>query len=444
MRVIILTPEYVNFGGGIASFYRSLVPALVRKGAKVRVFQGSPFVHTSGSSATCDGAIELFTLETRRYLSCLKAFDRYSAAPLLQAHLAAAWAMWEQTDFGKDCDIIEATDWGLSFIPPVIDGRVPCIAQMHGSIGQIDFYDPVVGQAVDGTLARLIERSAATYCCKVQTHSAANASFWSHETGRPVEVIRPAWRPSAAIGQNDGSISDRAVVIGRIQRWKGPHVLCDALERMGRPLFIDWFGRDTVFEKFGEMTGEYLNRRYPKIWGQRLIPHGEISPREVAARQASALINIVPSSWDVFNFTAVEAMSSGRPLICSSGAGASELIEHGANGFVFAAEDSASLANTIETVLSLSPSRLKEIGQAAREAVQVALAPDRVADQRIASYQQAINSYATKPVSIPGWVRATCLPGCQSVDEFSFLDHFPLRQIVHYATRRTGKKLLRQ
>ena len=41
MRILILTPEYADSGGGIATYYRALAPALRAAGAEVRVVEGS-------------------------------------------------------------------------------------------------------------------------------------------------------------------------------------------------------------------------------------------------------------------------------------------------------------------------------------------------------------------------------------------------------------------
>ena len=66
----------------------------------------------------------------------------------------------------------------------------------------------------------------------------------------------------------------------------------------------------------------------------------QVPPEEVARLQRAARFNVITLDLrDVFNFTCVEAMASGRPVICSRGAGASGLIEDGVNGFVFESGD---------------------------------------------------------------------------------------------------------
>ena len=39
--------------------------------------------------------------------------------------------------FGADADVVIASNWGLLFVPGVVDAARPLIVQCHGSIGQI-------------------------------------------------------------------------------------------------------------------------------------------------------------------------------------------------------------------------------------------------------------------------------------------------------------------
>ena len=53
---------------------------------------------------------------------------------------------------------------------------------------------------------------------------------------------------------------------------------------------------------------------------------------------------LVPSTWDVFNLVAAEAMAMGRVVVISDCAGAADLVQHGVSGFVFPKGDAAALA----------------------------------------------------------------------------------------------------
>jgi hypothetical protein len=151
----------------------------------------------------------------------------------------------------------------------------------------------------------------------------------------------------------------------------------------------------------------------------------------------------VPSTWDVFNFTAVEAMASGRPVICSTGAGASELIEDGVNGFIFANESPEALASVIERILGCSPQRLIEIGRAGQSTVAGALAPDKIAAVRIEQYKKSIAEFSPRPAESDDWLDLACRPAkADGEADMSFLDHLPLKDIVRYSAQRALRKAL--
>ena len=169
-------------------------------------------------------------------------------------------------------------------------------------------------------------------------------------------------------------------------------------------------------------------------------------PADLARRGDAAPIkcsfNIVPSTWDVFNFTAVEAMASGRPVIVSTGAGASELIEDGVNGFLFANEDADALAAAIERVTSATPTRLVEIGLEGRNTVRKALDPKTIAAQRVAAYQAEIGAFqAQRPAPVSGWLGAVCRPSKAVGNEMMFLENLPLRSLARHVAGRISRRV---
>jgi glycosyltransferase involved in cell wall biosynthesis len=439
MKVLFLIPEY-NVSGGIGTFYRGLLPVLRASGLEISVLEGSAFHFAEGTKRVIDG-INFQLLEQKRFYSFWNRFSSFEAAPTFRRHLAAAWALWEQAEFGASADIIEATDWGLLFIPPAIERSRPLVVQCHGSIGQIADHDAIETEAIDEALARLIECSVLSTVSTLQTYAYANANFWQTETTRDVSVIRPAWAPRGS--PNGDGPSNRGLVIGRLQRWKGPTVLCEALQRIANREFgIEWVGRETAWGVRGFSTGKYLAQTYPNLWGKRFVHQLPIPYSEVARKQASALCNIIPSTWDTFNFTAVEAMASGRPAIVSKGAGASELIENGVNGYLFDAEDADSLACAIDRVLGETPTRLAEVGEEGKKTIGTALDPQLIASQRIAGYRASIDKFqSSSSSSVEGWLGSVCRPDQTTGAGMRFLENVPLRVLAKHVAERLVRRI---
>jgi glycosyltransferase involved in cell wall biosynthesis len=430
MRLLYVLPEYLpHTGGGITTFYRHLLPQLVAMGHEVRVVVGS------GLSAVDDFApmeldgVRVESLRGTLRDAYLPRFAHYSAAPGLQRYLAAAWALWEQAGRGEGYDVVETTDWGLLFAPWMAMQSCPSVVQLHGSCGQIDLHDPVMGEALQGHLIRMLERAGVALATEVQCTSPANAEAWRAQTSREIQVLPPA----VALGAVRSSPrTDRGLVVGRVQRWKGPHVLCEALELLGaRAPGIDWVGRDTSWLERGQTTAGELAQKFPQTWGSRVRSLPPMAPEQVASLQAAARFVVVPSTWDIFNFTCIEAMSMATPVICSTGAGAAGWIKHGDNGFVFEAGSARALADAMVQLLDTGAADLQRVGENGRATVASVMAPEIVAAQRTARYQSVAGA-PNRALRNDDWVRFAVSPSDEGRAALRFLDHLPLRELAKY------------
>jgi glycosyltransferase involved in cell wall biosynthesis len=232
------------------------------------------------------------------------------------------------------------------------------------------------------------------------------------------------------------------LVVGRLQSWKGPEVLCEALRRLGTAApKIGWVGADTAFQQPGRRMSEHLVEAFPDVWGRKLVALGRRAPAEAASLQAGARFVVVPSTWDVFNLSAVEAMGYRRVVICSDGAGAAELIRDGINGFRFPAGDAAALADRLAKAIALSESQRNDMGEQAQATVMSELDPVRIADRRMQRYE-----------SLAARRDARCAPPIDGLfaanspvqEPLAFLDRLPLRRIARYTLGRALRKFRRR
>ena len=290
---------------------------------------------------------------------------------------------------------------------------------------------------------QLIEPQLIAAAHRVQTYSSGNAAFWQAMTNRPVEMIFPAFMMPARANDAETS-SSRAAVFGRLQSWKGPHILCEALRMLGsKAPDLDWYGGVKPWEKEGVAADKFLEEAYPEVWGKKFHHRAAISHSAVASIQAAALINIVPSTWDVFNFTAVESMAAGRPTIVSTGAGASELVVDGENGITFSNKNPASLAEAIDAFLALPDGRRREIGNGGRETIRIELDPRRIAQQRLAAYEDVIRSFAADPPQRPNtWLADfLSLNPAHGIDAREVLEAFPMTLLGDHMKERVLRRL---
>lgn len=86
---------------------------------------------------------------------------------------------------------------------------------------------------------------------------------------------------------------------------------------------------------------------------------------EVFAR-ASAVV--IPSRYETFSITAIEAMACGRPVVASAVGGLKEVIDDGVDGLLVPTGDAPALAAAVQRLLD-RPTWAAEVGARARQAV---------------------------------------------------------------------------
>ena len=440
MRLLLVTPEFPpHSGGGLLRYYANLVPGLARAGCRVTVLVAAPFADEFPGYETDDG-VRICAVGREAIDAADRSLAHLSAPAVFRRWLAAGWAAYRWAEGAGAFDLVETTDFGLGFVPFVVGSPgVPVVVRAHGSLGQISIHEPRRSAFdLDAALARLTEATVLPLADDVQTYARTNAREWSARLGREVATVRPAVPvpPDSAGSQ----ASAAAVIVGRVQAWKGPEVLCGALRRLddGTCPVVSWIGRDTQSADDGGSLDADLRCRYPDVWGPRVERHGELAFEEVAGLMARARFVIVPSVWDVFNFTAVEAMAAGRVVVCSTGAGAHEIIAHGENGLIATAGSIDSLAEAIRVAAGLSDRERAQMGTAARETVRRFLDPDAAAGQHLDRYRAC----RVREAVCPDWIRSFYEPSSTASVTLDFLEQVGVRDLAGHVTSRVRRRIL--
>jgi glycosyltransferase involved in cell wall biosynthesis len=69
---------------------------------------------------------------------------------------------------------------------------------------------------------------------------------------------------------------------------------------------------------------------------------------------------------DTWGVVTLEAMLLGKPILCSKGAGTSELVVHGENGYVFSPDNADELANLMQKFLDC-PEIILKMGEKSQQ-----------------------------------------------------------------------------
>ncbi len=162
----------------------------------------------------------------------------------------------------------------------------------------------------------------------------------------------PAQASRAAPARFSHAATLRVAFVGRLDRQKGFDVLLQAARLAGPGIEFLVAGAAAV-DRAGKLDAVPAN--------VRLL--GWLAPEETQALVLEADVVVVPSRWEGFGLTALEAMRAGKALVASQVDALPELVDHQITGLLTPPCDGQALASALD---SLSRERAQEMGRAAR------------------------------------------------------------------------------
>ncbi len=437
MKILFVLPEYYpHSGGGISTYYLEYINALKNEVDEVEVLVGSG--HTQSDEEYKLDGIKIEYLKTEIFNRYLSKFSKFDLQPEYRNNIAASWAMWEQCEQGKGYDIIECTDFGLGFIPWLVNHNLPVVVRLHGSSGQIDLFE-TYKKGLSADLHRQAEFTLLKHADLIVSHSTANKIYWENIFERQdIEVVYPIYE-STKVSSSFLEKENYGIVCGRVQEWKGPDVLCEALSLIDTTnVIIKWFGRDTPFnETIGK--NEQLKKTYPAIWGNVVLPQKPLPQLEIAKVQAKAKYAIIPSTWDMFNFTGLEYLNAGTLLICSDGAGVSELIEDGVNGFIYPKDNAKELGRLIEKVLQIDQQEYEVIVTNAKKTLVEKLNAYSLVNANLCLYRRISSKGISAQSNV--FIEELFKPNQFKNSIDTSLNQLSIKRLINYLFKRIKKKL---
>jgi N-acetyl-alpha-D-glucosaminyl L-malate synthase BshA len=98
---------------------------------------------------------------------------------------------------------------------------------------------------------------------------------------------------------------------------------------------------------------------------------------------------LFPSEYESFGVTALEAMSSKVPVVCTNGSGLSEVVEEGVTGFLRPVGDIAALAKASIQILE-NPALAKQMGEKGRERALQCFQAHRITESYMTLYRNVL------------------------------------------------------
>lgn len=153
--------------------------------------------------------------------------------------------------------------------------------------------------------------------------------------------------------------------VGQLIRRKGIHLLlqaCELLLKRG----VDYFSVSVVGK--GEESEDLRKQAAFLGLEGRIQWVGAINYTDLGAQYQDCDVFVLPTLEDTWAMVVLEAMVSGKPVLCSKFAGAKELVHHGVNGYLFDPGNPAELAGYMERLVR-DRQLLAQFGQRSREII---------------------------------------------------------------------------
>ena len=174
---------------------------------------------------------------------------------------------------------------------------------------------------------------------------------------------------------------------GRLTRWKGHHVLIDAMARLNRPdIFCILIGSDQGRTEYRKELEESIKSK--GLEGRvRIIDHCNDMP---AAYMLSTVVVSASTDPEGFGRIPVEAQAMGRPIIATDHGGARETIIRGETGWLVPPDDVQELSSALFEALSLNPNQRAMLATRAMTHIAENFTQEQMADKTLNVYAELL------------------------------------------------------
>jgi glycosyltransferase involved in cell wall biosynthesis len=381
-RIALVTSSFAPYVGGVEEHVRNAAKVLSARGFEVEVW-----------TVARDGVPQVRQVDgvTVRDLPCpLPARSPASLARFVPG-AARALVSWMRAARAFRPDILHVQCYGPNGTYAAAVSRllqIPLVISSHGeTLG--DEHSIFDRSAFAGwSLRRSLRRAAVvTGCSKVVVEDLEQRFALEPERGHVVyngvDLAEQAVAAQSAPPEGTFFLG-----VGRLVRVKGFDQLVEAFAVAELPAEVslviggDGPERDALLRRAGELG-----------IGDRVHLPGRLTRGDVAEHMAKALAVVVPSRFEAFGITALEAWRAGAPAVVTTHGGGAEFIVDGVNGLLVDPADARALAAALRRLVADSAlkSRLTAGGATAVKG----FSWDATVDRYEAVYAEAATSLQT-------------------------------------------------
>ena len=265
----------------------------------------------------------------------------------------------------RPIDVVQTPNWDSEGLAVIRSSAFPTVVGMYTPVKTVADTDPaMVARIPDGEqlMAQLADLERYLYTQGDACLACGPAIVEEVEERYDVAIDRrrigfvPHGLFDMAIGvevvPHSGPV--RVLLVGRLEGRKGVDLLLDAVPRLadrGLEFSVHLAGDDSLVS-VGDLTyREHFEKQWPTL-SDHVEFLGRIDDTELRRQYAEADIVVVPSRFESFGLTLLEAMMFSTPVVCSDIGGMREIVVDGETGVLIAPESvdelTAALARLIE------------------------------------------------------------------------------------------------
>ncbi|MGE5444131.1 MAG: glycosyltransferase [Ignavibacteriales bacterium] len=428
MKHLIICPEYSPAPippGGIGTYVVHISRLLAETGETVHViaqlWDGAP----KKIEEKCDGRLIIHRVPTNDWKSLnhnpISEIRSKEVKGLFQSGFPPQCFSWQASLLAENLveqegiDIIEAQDYeaplyyfqirrALGMGPK---RRPPCIIHLHSPTDIIVRYnDWDINHIYFRTAKRLEDYSIAAadaLLCPSRNLARRTEAYYGFAEGS-IRII-PLPIGDTPILERDKETWEHGTIcyVGRLQQLKGVIEWIDAAIEVANEY------TNSRFEFIGtncldtdSMSGEeFVERLIPKELRTRFLFHGEQKRSSLLHFLARARIAVVPSRWENFPNTCIEAMCSGLPVIASSSGALAEMIKDGRTGWQASKPGSKGLSEALKRALETPWMRIAEMGREASVTIRQMCDNRKIVEDHLNFRSQIVNRGSKRSLHLP-------------------------------------------
>lgn len=442
MKHLILCREYPPAPyppGGIGTYAAHISRALAERGETVHVI-GQRWEGADKDVETfCDGRliVHRITADDAAFYPTLGPNLKVARAELdamLASGFPAQWFSWvaaglaERLIEREGIDVIEGQEWEAPLYFLMLrralglgpDRKPPCVVHLHSPTEYIFRHNEWSRARPDYLPMKRLEdyiiRAADAHLCPSQYLAAHCERHYGLEQGSIAVIPLPLGDTQVQARDPQMWETGSICYFGRLEPRKGVIEWVDAAVRVAlkdpRPHF-EFIGSDLPYTE-QQTVRSYVAARIPDALRNRFVFHPAKPRAQLLQMLSRARIAVVPSRWENFPNTCVEAMCTGLPVLATRNGGMAEMIEDGRCGWLAEAGSaplSDRLAAALERALSTAPDQLAQMGEAATASIRRFCDNIGIAEAHIAVRQSISERGASRSLRLPA-----CLPWPEHVE----------------------------